>query len=402
MSGQALITIGESQWQAYLAVEPWELAQGLGELYSIDPNTGMLFDTGWEQLIQVTTIPMHFPIDICFLSESLIVTEVYHNIEPGYLVTSTLPARFFLEVNAGELEDIEVGEQASAELLPFEEVPVAVPDWVSMMVSFMGFMVMAVFMIGMVKSITTGMLASPGHSSPKSHYLSGKRPKANPGPTREDVAVETWFERDRSHVRIDDKRTGETLIEWWDEDVEQLFEDGFFKRGRGFENSVLTYAEHLGVLAVPEGGSGHHSSEGKRRGEPKVYFIGGCKVRSGLCFTHGYSVSKAVRCPESPLNDEEWAAAWELAEVAFPEGMGNPWVNGWWPKTLEEVEKAVKAYEWKMGRAVDKFRESQRKAIANYEAAARKAPEHYRGYLMREYYKGRGTLEAQATSSMSA
>lgn len=67
-------------------------------------------------------------------------------------------------------------------------------------------------------------------------------------PTRYDVTVETWFERDRSHVRIDEKETGRTLIEWWDQDVQQLFEDGFFERGRRFEQSVLDYGEHLGLL----------------------------------------------------------------------------------------------------------------------------------------------------------
>ncbi|GAJ02442.1 unnamed protein product, partial [marine sediment metagenome] len=69
--------------------------------------------------------------------------------------------------------------------------------------------------------------------------------------------------------------------------------------------------------------------------EKGTRFIGGCKVANGICHTHGYSVSKTVRCPKSPLTDEEWAAAWELAESAFPKGMSNPWVNGWWPETME-------------------------------------------------------------------
>ncbi|GAJ21800.1 unnamed protein product, partial [marine sediment metagenome] len=83
----------------------------------------------------------------------------------------------------------------------------------------------------------------------------------------------------------------------------------------------------------------------------KVYFIGSCKVVNGLCHRHGYSVSKTVRCPRSELTDEEWAAAWELVQEAFPEGQPNPWVNGWWPQTLEEAERVAKAYERKMGEA---------------------------------------------------
>jgi hypothetical protein len=124
----------------------------------------------------------------------------------------------------------------------------------------------------------------------------------------------------------------------------------------------------------------HLSGEAK-----KLVFIGSCKISEGLCITHGYSVSKTVRCPKSPLTDEEWKAAWELVETAFPEGMSNPWVNGWWPETLEEAEKAVDHYAYKMRDAVWVFREKQRKAVENYEMAADKAIHNYRQYVMVEY-----------------
>jgi len=57
-------------------------------------------------------------------------------------------------------------------------------------------------------------------------------------------------------------------------------------------------------------------------GNPKTRFIGGCKVSEGLCLTHGFAVSKTVRCPRSELTDEEWETVWELAEEAFPHGQG--------------------------------------------------------------------------------
>jgi len=60
-------------------------------------GTGMLFDLGIKQTIQVTTVPMLFNLDIAFFSEEFVVTEVCRNVAPGYLVTSTLPARYFLE-----------------------------------------------------------------------------------------------------------------------------------------------------------------------------------------------------------------------------------------------------------------------------------------------------------------
>ena len=123
MPGQAIVTIRDKQWQVSLAGTPWELAQGLGGLSELAPDSGMFFDTGWEQIIQVTTVPMLFSIDIAFFSESLLVTEVYRNVEPGFIVTSTVPTRYFLEVNAGELEGIEAGDSALVELLSMAETP---------------------------------------------------------------------------------------------------------------------------------------------------------------------------------------------------------------------------------------------------------------------------------------
>ncbi|GAI75146.1 unnamed protein product, partial [marine sediment metagenome] len=79
---------------------------------------------------------------------------------------------------------------------------------------------------------------------------------------------------------------------------------------------------------------------------------------------------------------------------AFPEGQSNPWVNGWWPQTLEEAEGVAKAYERKMGEAVSSFRARQQKAMENYERAAGKAAYNYRRYIVGEYEKGRKMREA--------
>ncbi|MDP2729115.1 MAG: hypothetical protein Q8O55_01375 [Dehalococcoidales bacterium] len=71
-------------------------------------------------------------------------------------------------------------------------------------------------------------------------------------PTRDQVRVEDWSERDRRHIGIQVIETGEYLAGWWDEDAEQMFVDGFFKSGlgeRAFEDSVLEYAEDMGILA---------------------------------------------------------------------------------------------------------------------------------------------------------
>ena len=112
MAGQLTLAISNKEWLVSLAQTPWELTQGLGGIPEMPQGTGMLFDLGFEKTITVTTEPMLFPLDIAFLSESLAITEIYRDVQPGYQVSSTLPARYFLEVNAGELEGIDSGGQA--------------------------------------------------------------------------------------------------------------------------------------------------------------------------------------------------------------------------------------------------------------------------------------------------
>ena len=140
MAGQAVVTIENKEWFTDVATLPWELSQGLGDLVELPPATGMLFDMGFEQTIDVTTVPMLFPLDIAFLSEDFTVTETYRDIEPGYMVTSQLPARYFLEVNAGELADIEPGASVSVESLVTEGMGPAASDLVSTVVPFIGFL----------------------------------------------------------------------------------------------------------------------------------------------------------------------------------------------------------------------------------------------------------------------
>lgn len=77
--------------------------------------------------------------------------------------------------------------------------------------------------------------------------------------TRDDAKVISWSERDRLHIGIVDKETEQkSIADWWDDDARQMFEDGFFKpgnirhqtiTGRAFEDSVLEYAESVGLLA---------------------------------------------------------------------------------------------------------------------------------------------------------
>jgi len=67
--------------------------------------------------------------------------------------------------------------------------------------------------------------------------------------TRDDVRVEVWEERDRLHIGIQNKETGDYLVSWWDDDAREMFEQGFFTRRPSLEESVLEYAEDVNILA---------------------------------------------------------------------------------------------------------------------------------------------------------
>ena len=169
MAGQANVNIEDKQWAVAFASTPSELVQGLGGIPEMAQGTGMLFDLGFGQIITVTTEPMLFPLDIAFFSEELVIIEIYRNIQPGYLVTSTSPARYFLEVNAGELEGINSGSQASFEFLtPVDAVTSS--DWATPIISFMGFTLMGFFVVGIVASLTKPLFADQDKtlSSPSS------------------------------------------------------------------------------------------------------------------------------------------------------------------------------------------------------------------------------------------
>lgn len=159
MAGQAIVTIREKQWTVSLAMTPYELASGLGNIPQIPPRTGMLFDLGTARTVQVTTVPMLFSLDIAFLSETLVITEVYRDVEPGYLITSTIPARYFLEVNAGELEGIDAGDRMSMEVIVPAQA--AAPDWVAAFFGFIGLLVAGILTVSLVKELVKGLLEEP-------------------------------------------------------------------------------------------------------------------------------------------------------------------------------------------------------------------------------------------------
>lgn len=72
----------------------------------------------------------------------------------------------------------------------------------------------------------------------------------------DDTKLETWFERDRAHVALVDAATEQnTIVEWWDDDVNEAVEDGFLDT-RNYHQSAYDYAKEHGMLkeVVPADG----------------------------------------------------------------------------------------------------------------------------------------------------
>lgn len=66
--------------------------------------------------------------------------------------------------------------------------------------------------------------------------------------TVSNTKLEHWNERDRLHIGLE-TIDGKTIADWWDDDAQQMFEDGFFNRHR-LHQSVVDYANDMGLRPV--------------------------------------------------------------------------------------------------------------------------------------------------------
>lgn len=70
--------------------------------------------------------------------------------------------------------------------------------------------------------------------------------------TISNTRITVWQERDRLHIALEDMDTDKTLIEWWDEDAQQMIEDGFLD----IHEAILGRLERF----VRQGGALHCSA----------------------------------------------------------------------------------------------------------------------------------------------
>ncbi len=113
----ATVTIGTTTWICDVATTSAELTEGLGGRGNLPAGHGMLFDMGEEKSqITINMGEMLFPLDIVFFDNDLKVRAVLWAQEPGDDYNATFPtgpgARYFLEVNAGEMVGVLIDDPA--------------------------------------------------------------------------------------------------------------------------------------------------------------------------------------------------------------------------------------------------------------------------------------------------
>jgi hypothetical protein len=109
----------------------------------------------------------------------------------------------------------------------------------------------------------------------------------------DETDLHTWFERDRAHVELRDRRTGKTIVEWWDEDVQQAIEDGFlphFAPDTELHRAAFDYAKHVGLVEEARDAGrvrGERYSIQITKGEIEALFFLGPRYTSAQAFLDG-------------------------------------------------------------------------------------------------------------------
>ena len=149
------VTDGVNSWAVSVMQSTAELAQGLSDIVSIPAQTGMLFDMGREMNFGVNAYHMLFPLDVVFMNGNLKVTQVVSSLLPGIssIVGTAVPARYFLEMNAGEAAatGVQVGDTITFTgyiPVPYLAVTFQIKTVMNMMVNVMIIMIMMKMMFG--------------------------------------------------------------------------------------------------------------------------------------------------------------------------------------------------------------------------------------------------------------
>ncbi len=107
---QAVVYINSKQFNVFVPETATEMSVGLSGVQYLPPHTGMFFDLPYSMQVSVTTNEMLFNLDIAFVDNNFTIVEIARNVQPGNIVTSQNIVKYFIEVNAGEFDDINIGD----------------------------------------------------------------------------------------------------------------------------------------------------------------------------------------------------------------------------------------------------------------------------------------------------
>lgn len=62
--------------------------------------------------------------------------------------------------------------------------------------------------------------------------------------TKQNTVCHTWFERDRAHIGISYKKSGDDIADFWDDQIKELVEDGFLDP-KDYHGSAIEYLNTL-------------------------------------------------------------------------------------------------------------------------------------------------------------
>jgi len=137
--------------------------------------------------------------------------------------------------------------------------------------------------------------------------------------TVNNTELKEWSERDRNSVVLEDKRTGNSIMEWWDEDVHQAVEDGFLTMGKGkdrLHQDAVDYANERQMKPRPSAfwHKAFQDAEKARREEHEEAPVSERSAASQLFDAQGNFTGKipkeAVRDCSGPGKADEAVEAW--------------------------------------------------------------------------------------------
>lgn len=65
--------------------------------------------------------------------------------------------------------------------------------------------------------------------------------------SQSDTSCHTWFERDRAHVELRNKKNDISILEFWDEQVSEAIQDGYLNIKKPHE-SMYDHAKQIGLI----------------------------------------------------------------------------------------------------------------------------------------------------------